>query len=142
MSWLGLEHFHGRIPARSQEARPGIRNMARGLRKRDWAQLRFWRKCSGESRFSGRRTAIETEEETAAGKLLDRLRPDVLNGLAGDVEGNESDDLNGLMRRDAKRAVRVDMTGRMAVRHLHHPNHQNQRDADDPEQRNPGRARA
>lgn len=65
----------------------------------------------------------------------------MLNGLAGDVESNEGDDLNGLMRRDAKRAVRVNVPGRVAVHHLHHSNHQNQRDADDPEQRDPGRAR-
>lgn len=66
----------------------------------------------------------------------------MLNRLAGDMQGDESNGLNGLVRRDAECAVRVDMPGGMAVRHLHHSNHQNQRDADDPEQASPGGARA
>jgi len=134
-----LEHFHGDSSPVSGSETGHPQYVARSQKKtgRSYGSG----KCSAESGFSGRRTAIETEEETAAGKLLERLRPDMLNGLAGDVESNEGDDLNGLMRRDAKRAVRVNVPGRVAVHHLHHSNHQNQRDADDPEQRDPGRAR-
>ncbi|MGC1363299.1 MAG: hypothetical protein WA602_14455 [Silvibacterium sp.] len=95
----------------------------------------------GESSFSGWRTAIETEEKAAARELKRGFRPDVLDGLAGDIEGDEGNDLNGLMCGDAERAVGVDVAGGMAVDHLHDSDHQDQRDAYDPEQSYPGGAR-
>ena len=64
----------------------------------------------------------------------------LLDGLAGYVESDEHNDLNGLMRGDAERAVGIRMAGGMAVGHLHDSNHQYERDADDPEKTNPGRA--
>jgi len=105
-------------------------------------EIDFVEKCSGENGFSGRRTAVEADKETAARQPLDGLRPHVLDRLAGDVEGDESNDLDGLMCRDAKRAARVNVPGRVAVHHLHNPNHQNQRNADNSKQRNPGGTRA
>lgn len=64
----------------------------------------------------------------------------MLNGLAGDVEGDQGDDLNGLMCGDAERTVRVRMAGGMAVHYLHDSDHQDERNADYPEQSYPGGA--
>lgn len=66
----------------------------------------------------------------------------MLDGLAGYIKSDERDDLNGLMRGDAKRAVRVGVAGGVAMHHLHDSNHQHQRDADDPYKSYPGGARA
>ena len=66
----------------------------------------------------------------------------MLDGLARYIEGNERDNLNGLMRADAKRAIGIGVSGGVTMHRLHHSNHQNQRDADHPDQSNPGGASA
>jgi hypothetical protein len=104
------------------------------------AELVFSEKRSGVDGFSGRWSAVEPKEEAAAGKLQDWFGEDMLDGLTGDVEGDEGDDLNGLVRSDAERAVRVGVTGGVAVNHLHDSDHQHERDTGDPDQSDPGGA--
>lgn len=65
----------------------------------------------------------------------------MFEGLAGNVERNEGDNLNGLMRSNAEGAVGVGMPGWVAVRHLHDSDHQHQRDAEAPDENYPGRPR-
>ena len=54
----------------------------------------------------------------------------MLDGLAGYIQRDERNNLNGLMRGNAKGAIGIDMPGWMPVHHLDDSNHQNQRDAD------------
>ena len=93
--------------------------------------------CSDAGGFSRRRAAVETEKEAAAGKLKKRLRRDMLDGLAGDIQSDEGDAVDGLMRGDAERAVGVGVAGGMTVRHLHDSDHQHERDAGDPNEGHP-----
>lgn len=62
----------------------------------------------------------------------------MLDRLAGYIESDESDDLDGLMCGDAQGAIRVGMPGGVAMRRLHDSDHQYQRDADHPDERYPG----
>lgn len=70
-----------------------------------------------------------------------RLRRKVLDRLARDIERNKCYNLNRLMRRYAKRAIGIDVPGRVAVRGLHNPDHHHQRHADNSHQGNHGGAR-
>ena len=58
----------------------------------------------------------------------------MLDRLAGYVERDERDNLDGLLRSNAESAIRVRVTGGVAVRHLHDSDHQHEGDADDPDQ--------
>ncbi|HEX5235103.1 MAG TPA: hypothetical protein VFW25_07215 [Silvibacterium sp.] len=58
----------------------------------------------------------------------------MLDGLAGYIQGDEGDDLNGLMRGDAQRAFRIGVAGWVAMSHLQDSDHQHERDADDPDE--------
>jgi hypothetical protein len=58
----------------------------------------------------------------------------MLNWLAGDIERDEGDDLNCLMRGDAEGAIRIGVSAGVAVCHLYDSNHQHERDADDPDE--------
>lgn len=66
----------------------------------------------------------------------------MLNRPAGNIQGDDGDDLNGLMRGDAECAGRIRVSGIMAVSHLRDSDHQHQRDADDPDQRDESGPRA
>jgi len=74
-------------------------------------------------------------------QLKQRLRREVLDGLARNIKRDKSYNLDRLMCRNAKRAIWIDVSGRVAVRGLHNPNHHYQRHAHKSHRSNPGGAR-
>lgn len=66
----------------------------------------------------------------------------MLDGLAGEIQGDERDDLNGLMCGDTKGAVGIDASVGVAVHRLYYSDHQNQRNTDDSNESYPCGARA
>jgi hypothetical protein len=96
--------------------------------------------CLDKDRDSRRRPRGQLEDKGSAERLQCGFRSQVDNGQAGEFKRDQRDNLNDVVRSGAKGAIVIGLSGGMAMDNLNHAAHQDQRNANDPQQRCKGPA--